>query len=196
MVLLVALSTQKTLKNGCLLMSSRTSISVSTFYPTPLHVSLKLILYIDVSVAGSLWGIGGSPSLAHLIHRSALEVPHPTDANRSLWDARDDSGPFTGKVHPDSITVLDQKQKILAASTGVLPLGSGSDFTTFLQRLGVSVTAERYGNDKLTSGRLRAWIRASSPLRPMQSTTTTRSMTPKDGKKCMRTPDSIVMFVQ
>jgi N-acetylated-alpha-linked acidic dipeptidase len=72
-----------------------------------------------------------------LIHQVALEIPHPTDANRSLWDARGDQGPYTGEAHPDAIAIFEEKQRTQSAGTGVFPLGSGSDFTAFLQRIGV-----------------------------------------------------------
>lgn len=100
-------------------------------------------LNVDVSVAGSRWNVGGSPSLADLIKRSALDVPHPTEPGKTLWDARNDDGPFKSK--PDSFvgpeiyygnaTILSE-----APESEVTPLGSGSDYTVFLQRIGVSIS--------------------------------------------------------
>ena len=95
----------------------------------------------DVSVSGSAWNAAGSPSLAHLIRRTAHDVPHPTDAGRTLWDARTDVGPFTnGRVDADAAQVYNASWRAQSDSTGIYPLGSGSDFTAFLQRLGVRLS--------------------------------------------------------
>ncbi|KAG7089277.1 hypothetical protein E1B28_010976 [Marasmius oreades] len=103
---------------------------------------------VDVSSAGSRWTALGSPSLAHLIKRTALDIPHPTEEGKTLWDARDDRGPFSGLngtqiasawVDPEYIRNHEKKvEEEASLSTGVGPLGSGSDFTVFLQRLGVA----------------------------------------------------------
>lgn len=105
-----------------------------------LQTNLYLMHYIflDVSVAGSQWNPAGSPSLAHLIRQVASELPHPTDPTRTLWDARTDKGPYAGEPHADSVAAYEAQQKTMSEGTGVSPLGSGSDFTAFLQRLGVS----------------------------------------------------------
>lgn len=69
-----------------------------------------------------------------------MDTSHPTDVNRTLWDARSDTGPFSGPVKKDVLTMYDKSMEELkaASTTGVSPLGSGSDYTVFLQRLGVS----------------------------------------------------------
>jgi N-acetylated-alpha-linked acidic dipeptidase len=84
----------------------------------------------------------GSPSLAHLIRQTAQDVPHPTKPGKSLWDARNDDGPFAGDGDEEfmaSYTASEQKRQAL--DIGIGPLGSGSDFTVFLQHLGVSTGA-------------------------------------------------------
>ena len=63
----------------------------------------------DVSVDGSQWSAGASPSLAHLIRDVALKVPHPTDNTRTLWDARHDVGPFDGLMGSESTEALLQQ---------------------------------------------------------------------------------------
>lgn len=102
-------------------------------------------LNVDVSVAGSRWTAAGSPSLSDLIKESALDVPHPTIPGKTLWDAQNDDGPFNadafnGTMSADVDFMRDyeagEKKKESLASK-VTPLGSGSDFTVFLQRLGV-----------------------------------------------------------
>ena len=66
-----------------------------------------------------------------------MEIPHPTDPDRMLWDARSDQGPFTG-AREDGRVVFDEESTTLASSSpDVGVLGSGSDFTVFLQRIGV-----------------------------------------------------------
>lgn len=96
--------------------------------------ALCLKLTIDVSVSGSRWSTSASPSLAHLIQRSARDVPHPTDAQKTLWDAHFDIGPYEGPVDTEFARMWD---KMTSDEPRIGPLGSGSDYTVFLQRLGV-----------------------------------------------------------
>ena len=91
----------------------------------------------DGSASGSQYSPSGSPTLAHLIHQAASEIPHPTDPTRTLWDAMEDVGPYFGKAHADSLAAYAASKQVASHGTGVMPLGSGSDFMAFLQRLGV-----------------------------------------------------------
>jgi N-acetylated-alpha-linked acidic dipeptidase len=100
-------------------------------------------IYIDGSVSGSRFSSQASPLLAHLVQQTALLVPHPTDSERTLWDARHDVGPFTGKddiQEEDEIRLNGEwiKTATVEDDLGVGVLGSGSDYTVFLQRIGVS----------------------------------------------------------
>ncbi|KAG8860116.1 hypothetical protein FRB96_004139 [Tulasnella sp. 330] len=106
-------------------------------------------LNTDVASSGSRFVVGGSPTLAHLLRGVAQEIPHPTDAGRTLWDARLDHGKLTGPASAQELTFQDmgidwQNEELRMAelrqpeNTGVSPLGSGSDFTVFLQRIGVA----------------------------------------------------------
>ncbi|KAM5535507.1 hypothetical protein V8D89_010844 [Ganoderma adspersum] len=108
----------------------------------------NVVAYInlDVSSVGSRWGAGGSPSLAHLIRAAALDVPHPTDPGRTLWDARLDVGPYGGIAHPDVVERFLEQNRIAHSELGVPPLGSGSDYTPFLQRLGIASMDQGFGN--------------------------------------------------
>ena len=81
-------------------------------------------------------------------------MPHPTRAGASLWDARSDEGPFEGAV-ADGVEEMHElmygRRSIggrsedgdgdegegVGEDVGIGPLGSGSDFTAPLQRLGV-----------------------------------------------------------
>lgn len=96
--------------------------------------ALCLKLAADVSVSGSRWETSASPSLAHLIQRSAQDVPHPTDAQKTLWDAHFDVGPYEGPMDAEFARMWDTKT---SDEPRIGPLGSGSDYTVFLQRLGV-----------------------------------------------------------
>jgi N-acetylated-alpha-linked acidic dipeptidase len=100
-------------------------------------------------VSGSRWNAGASPSLASLIHANALKVPHPTDKNRTLWDARSDSGPFKNGEFDVEFAATSQREeeykRSQATENVITPLGSGSDFTVFLQRIGVASMDSGFG---------------------------------------------------
>lgn len=131
----------------------------------------------DSSVSGSRFGIQASPSLAHLARKAAEELPHPTIANKTLWQARLDTGVLFGAVDEEALNVWEQEHgtplleegdlppsdslaaaikggnpinangvSVRSASTGIRPLGSGSDYTVFLQRIGVASTNGGFGS--------------------------------------------------
>ncbi|KAG6332167.1 hypothetical protein ID866_6926 [Astraeus odoratus] len=108
------------------------------------------VAYINVAVSGSRWSIAGSPSLAHLIKRSAQDIPHPTEVGKTLWDAQHDHGPYTGAQDAEFAEMWAQKNKItekaIQSSVAISPLGSGSDFTVFLQRLGIASADQGFAN--------------------------------------------------
>ena len=108
-------------------------------------ISRHAVVYIntDVSAAGSRLNVAGSPSLAHLVKGAALDTPHPTNKGKTLWDARTDSGPFVGDDMTNATTDAERsvyiaEKETQAPNTSIFPLGSGSDYTVFLHRLGVS----------------------------------------------------------
>jgi N-acetylated-alpha-linked acidic dipeptidase len=84
------------------------------------------------------------------LRQTATDLPHPTRANATLWDATKDNGPFTesalnGFIDPDfQIEYEKQQAQKSKLSTGVHPMGSGSDFTVFLQRLGVASSDQSF----------------------------------------------------
>jgi N-acetylated-alpha-linked acidic dipeptidase len=101
-------------------------------------------LNLDGSASGSRFASSASPSLAHLVRDAALDLPHPTEANKTLWDATKDAGKFFG-AREDGTTVLDAEAAAVYEASmsaqdelGVGALGSGSDYTIFLQRIGVA----------------------------------------------------------
>lgn len=123
-------------------------------FPSWIAEHVVAYLNVDVSVAGSRWTASASPSLAHLFKKAALDIPHPTIPGKTLWDAREDDGPYRGSIDGLSpLPAIDAEylatyelteKKKRASDTGILPLGSGSDFTVFLQRLGVASSDEGF----------------------------------------------------
>ncbi len=84
---------------------------------------------------------------------TAEDVPPPTIPGRTLWQARLDSGDLFGPVDPEVQKMYDEQlgnplmdedfettendAPVHSQALGVSPLGSGSDYTVFLQRIGV-----------------------------------------------------------
>ncbi|KAF8138373.1 Zn-dependent exopeptidase, partial [Boletus edulis] len=107
---------------------------------------------VDVSVAGSRYRASASPSLVHLVKRSAQDVAHPTEAGKTVWDAAYDSGPYTGELDADFASMWATMNQTLARAASeddvrnVSPLGSGSDYTVFLQRLGVASSDQTFSS--------------------------------------------------
>jgi N-acetylated-alpha-linked acidic dipeptidase len=90
--------------------------------------------------------------LAHFIRKTAEDLPHPTDPKRTLWDATADRGQLIGECHDmNSLSTVVETE--IADSIGIRLLGSGSDYTVFLQHLGVHrfhhVTFLRVLNDQV-----------------------------------------------
>ena len=71
-------------------------------------------------------------------------MPHPTDRVKTLWDAHHDTGTFQGGVDEEVMDMFVQEPKDLVLGNLELPaLGCGSDFTPFLQHLGVRSSTVR-----------------------------------------------------
>ncbi|KAI9513246.1 Zn-dependent exopeptidase [Russula earlei] len=102
-------------------------------------IQKHVVAYInlDNAVAGSTFGAAASPLLSHFIRKTAKDVPHPTDPKRTLWDATADRGQLFGE-HDDLDSLGTEIEPQAADSVGIGALGSGSDYTVFLQRLGVT----------------------------------------------------------
>ena len=142
---LAAPSSQRTFLTG----SSSTSLPTSTSVrlkptrSTGLHANS--LRHSDVSVSGSKWNAAGSPSLAHLIKGAALAIPHPTEPSKTLWDARQDQGPYLGQTDVEvTERWVQQNKNYVLDDLSIPPLGSGSDFTPFLQHLGVSILSSMF----------------------------------------------------
>ncbi|KAJ9124725.1 hypothetical protein QFC24_003093 [Naganishia onofrii] len=102
-------------------------------------------LNVDVSVAGSNLGMSASPSLAHLMRHAAMQVEHPTDKNRSLYSMQDGGDWNTFNLEVKGLSTDIDYEEMFASELKVKALGSGSDYTAFLQRYGVASTDMGYG---------------------------------------------------
>jgi N-acetylated-alpha-linked acidic dipeptidase len=84
--------------------------------------------------------MNASPSFAHLVRDTAKLVSHPTVVGSTLWDARTDQGKFYGNISNEAITQINAETDAEIAGSelsDIRPLGSGGDYTVFLQRIGV-----------------------------------------------------------
>ncbi|KDQ64387.1 hypothetical protein JAAARDRAFT_166540 [Jaapia argillacea MUCL 33604] len=130
-------------------------------FPEFIDKHVVAYLNLDSSVSGSRFHASASPSLAHLSRSTAELIPHPTVPGKTLWDASNDRGPLFGALNEGgegNLTDLvdaevlkmyeeeERERKLAAGGLGVTPLGSGSDYTVFLQRIGVAS-----GNEGFTS---------------------------------------------
>ncbi|KAH9938633.1 Zn-dependent exopeptidase [Fomitopsis serialis] len=110
-------------------------------------------LNLDSSVSGSRFSASGSPSLAHFLRSAAEEIAHPTKPGLTLWDARNDQGPLFGRTgdHFDAEAmenIEDELAQMAVDELGVGVLGSGSDYTVFLQRIGVASTNNGFSSTR------------------------------------------------
>ncbi|KAH9977630.1 Zn-dependent exopeptidase [Lactifluus volemus] len=113
----------------------------------PEWIQKHVVAYVnlDSAVSGSRLRSAASPLLAHFIRNTAKDLPHPTDPKRTLWDATSDRGQLFGESH-DMGSPGTKVGTEVADSFGVRPLGSGSDYTVFLQRLGISSMEAGFGS--------------------------------------------------
>lgn len=133
-----------------------------------------------------------SPSFTHLVRETAKLVPHPTVIDRTLWDARNDRGKLYGNLSDEAIARINTEMD--AEITGselssIRPLGSGSDFTVFLQRLGV----RSLENSLMLGSGLHSLRSPACNLDLVQRCltpyiTTTRYLIQNAGWKCTETP--------
>lgn len=141
--------------------------------------------------------MNASPSLAHLVRDTAKLVSHPTVAGSTLWDARNDRGKLYGNLSDAAVARINTEMDTEVADdelSSIRPLGSGSDFTVFLQRIGVRLSDLHLGSG-LHSPRSRAWPSGSVQRYPMPCITTTRCLIRNAGWKYMETPVSSNTYV-
>lgn len=98
-------------------------------------------LNLDSSSSGQNLRASASPSLALLLRGAAEEIEKTTQPGVSVWDARAAGGDwdaFKAALHPSLVPA--KAESVTAGGSGVRPLGSGSDYTAFLQRYGIAST--------------------------------------------------------
>jgi N-acetylated-alpha-linked acidic dipeptidase len=97
-------------------------------------------LNVDVAVTGSRLRIGGAPSLRDLLRETAAAVPEPRKGGSLLdaWEARERED-----WARDSPVSLDGPQP--SFELALAALGSGSDYTAFLDHLGVPAADVGFG---------------------------------------------------
>ncbi|KAJ7791660.1 Zn-dependent exopeptidase [Mycena olivaceomarginata] len=107
---------------------------------------------VDGAVSGSRFGAAASPSLSHLILDSAHHVPHPTIPGKTLFDAQTDDGPISiAEARADleymaAYEAIETRRQEAKGSNLLQPLGSGSDFTVFLEHLGIASSSTGFGS--------------------------------------------------
>lgn len=101
----------------------------------------KAVVYIntDDSDKGYL-GIGGSGSLQHFFNQVAQSITDP-DSHQSLWQKEKDHLLAGARTSAEKAAIMDGPEYRLEA------LGSGSDFTPFLQHLGIASANLGFGGD-------------------------------------------------
>lgn len=101
------------------------------------NVTRILLSCLDTSASGSRLRASASPLLAHLLRSTAEQISHPTSEGRSLWDAHLDKGELFGEKFDADAAAIYEEMESAANEMGIRPLGSGSDYTVFLQHIGV-----------------------------------------------------------
>jgi N-acetylated-alpha-linked acidic dipeptidase len=107
---------------------------------------------VDGAVSGSRFGAAASPSLSHLILDSARDVPHPTIPGKTLFDAHTDNGPISiaeARADPEYMAAyeaIETRRQEAKGSNLLQPLGSGSDFTVFLEHLGIASSSTGFSS--------------------------------------------------
>ncbi|KAG9124461.1 hypothetical protein FRC07_011553 [Ceratobasidium sp. 392] len=115
-------------------------------FPDFIQKHVVAYMNVDSSAVGERYWLRGSPTVANLLRKAAEELPHPTDEGRTLWDARNDRGRLFPKLNHSNVQTTSQNiADHFGSEVGML--GSGSDYTVFLQRLGIASMDETFRTD-------------------------------------------------
>ncbi|KAL0250490.1 hypothetical protein I308_102668 [Cryptococcus tetragattii IND107] len=104
-----------------------------------LQTNTAVYLNMDSSASGSNFHASASPSLALLVKSTAEEVESSSSASKTVFDTRFEAGNWEqfnmNKLgnHVGMEDLLSEKE-----GSGIGALGSGSDYTPFLQRYGIA----------------------------------------------------------
>ena len=93
-------------------------------------------LNLDVAVAGAHFGASSVPSLWKLIRSVTREVKDPK-TGKSVYEEWQDH----------AREERSEEEKVTGGEARIAPLGSGSDYTPFLQHLGIASTDMSFGGD-------------------------------------------------
>ncbi len=100
----------------------------------------KLAVYINTDSNGrGFLGIGGSHTLEKFINEVAKDVPDP-QVKMSVWERRRASQIVNGSANT-------RKETMSRADLRISALGSGSDYTPFLQHLGIASLNMGFGGE-------------------------------------------------
>jgi len=97
---------------------------------------------MDAAVSGSTFGASAVPSLKHFVSDAAKVVPSPKGGTVfDVWKKANQPGTPSAQSLPDAVDYVKRTPVALGKlDVPVGDLGSGSDYTSFLQHLGVPAT--------------------------------------------------------
>jgi N-acetylated-alpha-linked acidic dipeptidase len=93
---------------------------------------------MDVAVAGRKFGASGTPNLKHFVREIAKAVPSPEGG--TVYDAWRKTSQSAENYHPQETSSFRAPPNAAQNDVPMGDLGSGSDYTVFLQHLGVPST--------------------------------------------------------
>jgi N-acetylated-alpha-linked acidic dipeptidase len=105
------------------------------------ELATKGVLYVNSDSTGKGWlGMNGSHSLQAFMNEVARDVPDPRGSGTSVLEAK--------RAHEiETARTADAKQKIARGDLPLGALGSGSDYTVFLDHLAVASLNLGFGGD-------------------------------------------------
>jgi N-acetylated-alpha-linked acidic dipeptidase len=101
----------------------------------------KAVAYLNSDSTGKgFMGAGGSHTLERFVNEVARDVPQPK-TDKSVWEALRDRNIERAKTDEDKKELRERVDLRIAA------LGSGSDYTPFIQHLGIAALNTGFGGD-------------------------------------------------
>ena len=106
------------------------------------------VLNVDSAVSGPDLDIEGIPSLRDLVLNAAADVIEPTSGRsmRDVWvDAKRSDWSKSVRLELGSLDANDEEPELPSFSPQLGPLGSGSDYTVFVDHLGIPALNVDFG---------------------------------------------------
>jgi N-acetylated-alpha-linked acidic dipeptidase len=101
----------------------------------------KAVIYLNSDSTGKGWlGAGGSHTLERFVNEVAKDVAQP-GADKSLWEAMRERRLEQAQTEAEKNRIRERKDQPISA------LGSGSDYTPFIQHLGIASLNTGMGGD-------------------------------------------------